>query len=108
MSFTVSPRLCVVVPCYNEAEMLPAFFRAIVPALEKATSGQWSILCVDDGSRDDTGAIILAQSRYDARIKGLQLSRNFGHQAAVSVGLAYAEGDYIGLMDCDLQDPIEV
>lgn len=101
-------RLCVVVPCYNEEAMLPAFFQAVCPALEKATNGFWSILCVDDGSRDATFATIVDWHRRDARILGLRLSRNFGHQAALSAGLAYARADYIGIMDCDLQDPPEV
>jgi dolichol-phosphate mannosyltransferase len=88
--------------------MLPAFFGAVIPSLERTTEGHWSILCVDDGSRDETADVILARNRQDDRVKGLRLSRNFGHQAAVSVGLAYAQADYIGLMDCDLQDPVEV
>ena len=105
-----SPRaaLCLVVPCYNEEEMLPAFFRAVVPRLQEATQGSWRIVCVDDGSRDDTFAIIAREHVADLRILGVRLSRNFGHQAAVSVGLAFASGDYVGVIDCDLQDPIEV
>jgi dolichol-phosphate mannosyltransferase len=101
-------RLCVVVPCYNEQEMLPVFFRAVVPALERATGGRWSILCIDDGSRDETFACIQEWNERDERVTGLRLSRNFGHQAALSAGLAYANGAYIGVMDCDLQDPVEV
>jgi polyisoprenyl-phosphate glycosyltransferase len=100
--------LCVVVPCYNEEEMLPCFFNAVIPALEEATDGNWAILCVDDGSRDATFDVISAWRLRDARISGVRLSRNFGHQAALSVGLAYARGRYIGIMDCDLQDPVEV
>ena len=102
------PRLCVVVPCYNEEEMLEAFFGAVIPALQDATDGEWSILCVDDGSRDATYRIVERWHQRDARISGIRLSRNFGHQAALSAGLAYARGEYIGIMDCDLQDPAEV
>jgi polyisoprenyl-phosphate glycosyltransferase len=102
------PRLCVVVPCYNEEEMLPSFFAAVTPALEDATAGEWAIVCVDDGSRDATFATIEAWHRRDRRIRGIRLSRNFGHQAALSVGLACARGQYIGVMDCDMQDPVEV
>jgi len=100
--------LCVVIPCYNEEEMLPSLFAAITPVLEQATAGEWAILCVDDGSRDATFATIDAWHRRDSRISGVRLSRNFGHQAALSVGLAYAHGQYIGIMDCDMQDPVEV
>ncbi len=102
------PRLCVVVPCYNEEEMLPEFFETVVPVLEDATRGDWAILCVDDGSRDETFTVITDWHRRDSRISGIRLSRNFGHQAALSAGLAYARGEYIGIMDCDLQDPAEV
>jgi glycosyltransferase involved in cell wall biosynthesis len=102
------PRLTAVVPCYNEAETLPAFFAAVIPAMQQATGGNWRLVCVDDGSRDATFAILAAQHQADQRVMGVRLSRNFGHQAAVSTGLAYASGDYIGLMDCDLQDPVEV
>src|SRR5712692_4735764 len=100
--------LCVIVPCYNEEEMLPAFFAAVVPELEETTHGRWTILCVDDGSRDSTFATIASWHQRDQRITGVGLSRNFGHQAALSVGLAYAEGEYIAVMDCDLQDPVKV
>ena len=100
--------LSLVVPCYNEEEMLPAFFEAVVPQLEAATKGSWQIVCVDDGSRDNTFAIIARRHVADPRIVGVRLSRNFGHQAAVSVGLAFAAGDYVGVLDCDLQDPVEV
>jgi glycosyltransferase involved in cell wall biosynthesis len=100
--------LCVIVPCYNEEDMLPAFFKTVVPVLEEATAGNWMILCVDDGSQDGTFAIISAWNKSDSRVSGVRLSRNFGHQAALSVGMAYAHGSYVGIMDCDLQDPVEV
>src|SRR5215510_4071021 len=101
-------RLCVVIPCYNEEDMLPKLFAAITPVLEQATGGEWAILCVDDGSGDASFATIEDWHRRDRRICGIRLSRNFGHQAALSVGLAYAHGQYVGIMDCDMQDPIEV
>lgn len=102
------PRLCVVVPCYNEEDMLPSFLAAVTPLLDQATGGEWAIVCVDDGSRDATCVTIEAWHRRDRRICGVSLSRNFGHQAALSVGLACARGRYIAIMDCDMQDPIEV
>ena len=102
------PRLCVIVPCYNEEDMLPSFLATVTPALEQATDGEWTIVCVDDGSRDATFETIETWHRSDHRIRGVRLSRNFGHQAALSVGLACAHGEYIGVMDCDMQDPIEV
>jgi dolichol-phosphate mannosyltransferase len=63
---------------------------------------------VDDGSRDATAAVIEDWHRRDSRIVGIRLSRNFGHQAALSAGLTCAHADYVGVMDCDMQDPIEV
>lgn len=108
MSSNASYSLCLVVPCYNEEEMLPFFLRTVVPELETATAGHWRIICVDDGSKDSTFTIIAREHLSDSRISGIRLSRNFGHQAAVSVGLAFAEGEYVGVIDCDLQDPIQV
>ena len=102
------PRLCVVVPCYNEEDMLDDFFQTVIPELEEATEGEWAVLCIDDGSRDRTWEMIARWNRRDERVSGVRLSRNFGHQAALSVGLAYARGEYVGIMDCDLQDPAEV
>jgi len=100
--------LCIIVPCFNEEEMLPAFFDTVIPRLEQATGGLWKILCIDDGSHDSTFAIIADWHQRDSRVAGIRLSRNFGHQAAVSVGLAFARGAYIGILDCDLQDPVDV
>jgi dolichol-phosphate mannosyltransferase len=88
--------------------MLPAFFRTAAPQIDLATRGSWQIVCVDDGSTDETFSIIAREHMADSRVAGIRLSRNFGHQAALSVGLAFAEGEYIGIADCDLQDPIEV
>jgi dolichol-phosphate mannosyltransferase len=104
----MQPELCLVVPCYNEEEMLPAFLARVKPAIDAATGGSWKILFVDDGSSDRTFDIILGEHLEDPRVTGIRLSRNFGHQAAVSAGLAYASGAFLGVMDCDLQDPIEI
>jgi|SRR5579864_9291570 len=83
-SSNASCTLCLVVP-YNEEEMLPFFLRTVVPELETATGGHWRIICVDDGSRDSTFAIIAREYVADQRVSGVRLSRNFGHQAPVSV-----------------------
>lgn len=98
----------LVVPCYNEEDALPHFFAAAIPALEQMTSGRWRIVCVDDGSRDRTFELIAQKHLEDPRVTGVRLSRNFGHQPALAVGLAYTSGRYVGVIDCDLQDPIEV
>jgi glycosyltransferase involved in cell wall biosynthesis len=102
------PVLSVVIPCYNEEESLPGLVQTLVPHLERAVAGAWEIILVDDGSADRTGALIQQEHQRDGRIKGVLLSRNFGHQPAIFAGLSYASGRYIGIMDADLQDPPEV
>jgi dolichol-phosphate mannosyltransferase len=101
-------RFSVVVPCFNEEQALPILLEQLVPALQYATEGAWEIIFVDDGSSDKTQQIIRSSSRREPRIKGLVLSRNFGHQPAVTTGLSYARGDYVGVMDADLQDPVDI
>jgi polyisoprenyl-phosphate glycosyltransferase len=99
--------ISVVVPCYNEAEVL----RATYQALADAAAG-WGepaeLLFVDDGSTDETWPIVQWLSACDERVRGLQLSRNFGHQAAVGAGLQAARGDAVVVTDADLQDPPEL
>jgi dolichol-phosphate mannosyltransferase len=104
----VRPSFSLIVPCYGEELSLPLLFKEALPALERATGGNFELILVDDGSSDATYAVIMAQHRLDPRVKGLQLSRNFGHQPAVACGLAFAQGEVIGVIDADLQDPIEV
>lgn len=102
------PKLCVVIPCYNEEESIPVLVEKLTPVLEKETGGAWEILFVDDGSRDTTAQLIWNLHEKDARYRGVRLSRNFGHQPAVWTGLQHARGECIGVIDCDLQDPPEV
>jgi dolichol-phosphate mannosyltransferase len=100
--------LSVVIPCYHEEDSLPVLLDIIPAKLNEITAGLWEIIFVDDGSHDRTIDIIKEAYARDQRIKGIQLSRNFGHQPALSVGLDFASGEYCGVMDCDLQDPVEV
>jgi polyisoprenyl-phosphate glycosyltransferase len=100
--------LCVVVPCFNEEDVMPTFLQTVPPQLEAATDGSWRIIFIDDGSTDGTLTAIAEALLREPRIGCLHLSRNFGHQAALSAGLAFAEGEYIGIIDADLQDPIDV
>jgi polyisoprenyl-phosphate glycosyltransferase len=102
------PAFSLVVPCYREEASLPRLFEEALPALHRVTQGSFEIILVDDGSPDATYALITAQSKLDPRIKGIQLSRNFGHQSAVACGLAFAQGEAIGVIDADLQDPINI
>lgn len=102
-----NPRLSVVVPCYNEQENLDDFFHRLIPVLE-GVGLTWEIVCVNDGSRDDTLAALTAWHGKEPRIKVLGLSRNFGKECALSAGLSEARGDAVVPMDADLQHPPEV
>lgn len=97
------PELCIVVPAFNEEENLPVLHRELAQALDgRAVSFQ--LLVVDDGSRDRTPEILRQLARQDSRVIGLRLSRNFGHQEAISIGLQHARGRAVAIMDADLQD----
>jgi dolichol-phosphate mannosyltransferase len=98
----------LVVPCYNEEDALPHLVRIVVPLLDKEVGSDWEIVFVNDGSRDRTLDLIVLENQRDPRIKGISLSRNFGHQAALTCGLAFASGEFVGVMDCDLQDSPDV
>ncbi len=102
------PEISVVVPCYNEEEVLPEFFLRITPVLDSLAAGEWEIIAVDDGSDDRTWEIIGKHSEQNGRVRGVSLSRNFGHQSALDAGLVFASGKYVAVCDCDLQDPPDV
>ncbi len=99
--------LSIVVPMWNESAVVDGFFRAVIPVLEDVTR-QWEILCVDDGSTDDTFARLRAHREREPRIRLLRLSRNFGKESALSAGLDFAAGQAVIPMDADLQDPPEL
>jgi glycosyltransferase involved in cell wall biosynthesis len=101
------PRLCVVVPAYNEEAVLEPASRALAASLD-ALHADWSVLFVNDGSRDRSPGVLEQLHRADPRFEYLLLSRNFGHQAALTAGLDHAEGDVIVTMDADLQHPPEM
>jgi glycosyltransferase involved in cell wall biosynthesis len=107
MTILPHTKLSVVVPCYNEAEVLPRLEVRLTASLE-ALGLSWEVIFVDDGSSDATYEQLQEMHSRDARLKVLVLSRNFGHQVAISAGLAAAQGDYIAVMDADLQDPPEL
>lgn len=98
--------LSVVAPAYDEADVLPLFVTRLVDVLE-GCGHDWEIVLVDDGSRDGTWAAIEAASRREPRIRGIRLSRNFGHQLALTAGLSVAAGESVITMDSDLQHPPE-
>jgi polyisoprenyl-phosphate glycosyltransferase len=96
--------LSVVIPMYNEAQNLDHLFSEIEASLAEADCS-WEAVCVNDGSRDDTLALLLAHHRRNPAIKIVNLSRNFGKELALSAGLAYCRGAAVVPLDADLQDP---
>jgi glycosyltransferase involved in cell wall biosynthesis len=102
------PSLSVVAPCYNEAEVLPEFYRRTSAAARLTCGEDHEIVLVDDGSNDRTWDIITALAGVDQRIVGVRLMRNVGHQAAATAGLALSRGSRVMLIDADLQDPPEL
>jgi glycosyltransferase involved in cell wall biosynthesis len=101
------PMLSVVVPFYNEGRSVTALFARLVPVLESLGMA-WEVVCVNDGSRDDTLTWLLAEQARRPEVKVVELSRNFGKELALSAGLAYARGDAVVPMDADLQHPPEL
>jgi len=99
--------LHVVVPIYNEEEILGELHRRVVAVLE-ALPHPWRLTYVDDGSRDGSSAMIAGFTASDPRVSAVHLSRNFGQQLAIAAGLSVADGDAVVLLDGDLQDPPEV
>jgi glycosyltransferase involved in cell wall biosynthesis len=104
-------RLSIVVPCYNEEEVLPETQRRLRTLLDRLTdSGKISpnsqVIFVDDGSRDRTWELIRQYHNEDSRIRGVKLSGNRGHQTALIAGLYAAEGDAVASIDADLQDDV--
>jgi glycosyltransferase involved in cell wall biosynthesis len=102
------PRLLsVIVPCFNESAVLPLLRERLSRALEELHIS-WEVILVDDGSADNSFEELTKLHCADARFKVLSLSRNFGHQAAISAGLAHASGAVVAIIDADLQDPPEL
>jgi glycosyltransferase involved in cell wall biosynthesis len=102
-----APALSVVVPVFNEQESLPEFHRRLAATLDRVAPGA-EIVYVNDGSSDGSMALLGALHLADPRVAVLDLSRNFGKEAAMSAGLDHADGDAVVLIDADLQDPPEL
>ncbi|MFC0250561.1 glycosyltransferase family 2 protein [Massilia consociata] len=100
--------LSLVVPCYNEEEMIGHFFSRVIPVLERIPGIRFEILCVNDGSRDRTLERLVAVAQADPRVRVIDLTRNFGKEAALTAAIFEARGDLIVPFDADLQDPPEL
>jgi glycosyltransferase involved in cell wall biosynthesis len=99
--------LSVVVPCYNEEQLINTCHENLSDLLSQAI-GDYQIVYVNDGSTDNTYQLLREKQGLDPKVKVVDLTRNFGHQVAVSAGLAYADGAAVAIIDADLQDPPEV
>ena len=101
--------LTVVVPCYNEEEAIPFFYEEMLKTIEVFNkdfpSVEFEMLFIDDGSKDKTLKVLREYNEKDKRVRYVSFSRNFGKEAGIYAGLDNAKGDYVVIMDADLQDP---
>lgn len=97
--------ISAIVPCYNEEESAPLFYEEICRVTEEANRFELEIVFVDDGSRDGTLKVLRELAKKDSRVRYISFSRNFGKESAMLAGLRAAKGDYVALLDADLQDP---
>ena len=97
-------KISIIVPCYNEQEALPIFYQTAKNVLE-SLSYDYELIFVNDGSKDNTLNILKNLSENDECVTYLSFSRNFGKEAAMYAGFCNAKGDYVAVMDADLQDP---
>ena len=102
------PLLSVISPCYNESEVIGLFYQSLRPVLESLDHLDFEMVFVDDGSTDDTLALLNRLAASDPALRVLSLSRNFGHQVALTAGIDHAAGDAVVMMDSDLQHPPSV
>src|SRR5579863_983245 len=100
--------LSVVVPCANEEAVLRETHRRLTEALSRIADLSFEIVYVDDGSTDATPYLLRGLQHADDRVRVVRLSRNFGHQVAITAGMEHASGDAVVVIDADLQDPPEV
>jgi polyisoprenyl-phosphate glycosyltransferase len=106
VSFESAPVLSVVIPMYNEEQVLPLLVSRLRPVLD-GIGERYELIAVDDGSTDATAAHLHALRRNWSQLRIIQLRRNSGHQAALTAGLHRSRGDYVASLDADLQDPPE-
>lgn len=98
-------KISIIVPVFNEEVTIPIFYKEIINVLSSIKNISYEILFVDDGSNDKTLEIIKKLNKKNKNIRYISFSRNFGKEFAIYAGLSYAKGDYVAVMDVDLQDP---
>lgn len=97
--------IVIIVPCFNEQETLPYFYKEYLRLTQLMNYARVELLFIDDGSADDTLTLIKEYAEKNSSVKYISFSRNFGKEAAIFAGLQHAHGDYVVIMDADLQDP---
>ena len=97
--------ISIVVPCYNEEESIPIFYEEIDKVSKEMKNVDFEFMFVNDGSKDKTLEILRSLSKKDKRVRYISFSRNFGKEPGMYAGLKNAKGDYVAIMDADLQDP---
>lgn len=98
-------KISVIVPCWNEQESVPLFYEEMVKVMGEMKKNEFEIMFINDGSKDNTLKILKDLAKQDERVRFISFSRNFGKEAAIYAGLQNVTGDYVTLMDADLQDP---
>jgi polyisoprenyl-phosphate glycosyltransferase len=101
-------RVSIVVPFYNEEAGIGVFYDTLRPVMDALMDVDFEVVCVDDGSTDQTLQALVLLTQRDARFRVVELSRNFGKEAALTAGLDMARGDAVIPIDADLQDPPEL
>ena len=99
-----SEKISIIVPCYNEQEALPFFYEEIIRVFSEMEY-EYEVLFINDGSKDDTLKLLQEFASKNENIKYFSFSRNFGKEAAMYAGFCNAKGDYVAVMDADMQDP---
>ena len=97
--------ISAIVPCYNEEEAIPFFYEEVTRVAAQMESVDFEFIFIDDGSSDKTLEVLREYAQKDARVRYVSFSRNFGKESAMYAGLEASKGDYVAIMDADLQDP---
>ena len=100
--------ISIITPFYNEWKMVDYFYKSICAVIEQITEVEFELICIDDGSNDETLSALINVSEKDSRFHIIELSRNFGKEAALTAGIDAATGDALIPIDADLQDPPEI
>ncbi len=98
----------LIVPCYNEYDVLPLFYNEVCSVISRCPGYSFNFIFINDGSRDKTPEVIEEFAKKDERVKYISFSRNFGKESAMLAGMKYSSGDYIGILDADLQHSPEL